>query len=245
MVISELKRNDVTDRINRTGPDIILAIGRDALVKVKSVRDIPVIYLMVLYPRSILSDEENIFGVSMNNSQEQLLNTLTNALPGVKNVGLVYDPAFTGHLVERAREAAGLAGVNLIARKIDHAGEAPMAIRSMEGKIDILWMLPDRTVMKDETVETMFLFSIENKTPVLTFSEKYLDLGALMSIGVDPFDMGRQAGETAQSLLSKKGYEGVKEKDARKEVIIINMKTARKIGITLREEILASARVIE
>jgi putative ABC transport system substrate-binding protein len=245
IVISELERNDVTDRINRIVPDIILAIGMDALIKVKSIREIPIIYLMVLYPQSILAGEENITGVSMNITQERQLIRLSTAMPGIKNVGLVYDPAMTGHIVEGVREAAGLVGVNLIAKAINHAGEGPMAIRSMGDEIDVLWMLPDRTVITDETIETMFLFSIENMTPVLTFSEKYLELGALMSIGVDPFDMGRQAGESAESLLSGNVYEVAGEKDARKEVITVNMNTAEKMGITLSEEILALAGIIE
>ena len=43
--------------------------------------------------------------------------------------------------------------------------------------------------------EFPFLFFLENKIPILTFAEKYVEIGALISIGIDVFDMGRQAGE--------------------------------------------------
>ena len=245
IIISEQERNDVIKKIYEIDPDIIIAIGMDALTRVKSIRDISIIYLMVLDPQSILSGEENITGVSMNIPQERQLTTLAKALPGIKNVGLVYDPTMTGHLVERAREAAARIGLNLIAKEINHPGEAPSAIRSLEGKIDVLWMLPDKTVITDETVEFMLLFSIENMTPVFTFSDKYLESGALMSISVDPFDMGSQAGEMAKGLTSEKGAEGAGEMEARKGVITVNMKTARKLGITIDEKIIAGANIID
>lgn len=245
IIISELKQNDVIKRINRISPDIILAIGMDALTKVKPIKDIPIIYIMVLDPRSILSGEDNITGVSMNIPQERQIFILARILPGIKTIGLVYDPVITGHLVERVRKAAGAAGLNLITKEINRAGEAVSAIHSMGGEIDLLWMLPDRTVITDETLEFMLLFSLENMTPIFTFSEKYLEAGALMSISIDPFDMGSQAGEMANEILSGKEYSSIEEREARKEIISFNSKVARKLGISVDEELLTTVEIIE
>ena len=46
---------DIMRKVHMTNPDIILAIGRDALLKVKCIKDKPVIYMMVHNPQSILS----------------------------------------------------------------------------------------------------------------------------------------------------------------------------------------------
>ncbi|MFZ2948374.1 MAG: ABC transporter substrate binding protein, partial [Desulfuromonadaceae bacterium] len=82
---------------------------------------------------------------------------------------------------------------------------------------DLFWMLPDITVITPETAEAILLFSLENNIPILTFSEKYLERGAMLSIGIDPFDIGRQAGEMAQTLFSS--GESARHVEARKALV--------------------------
>ena len=103
------------------------------------------------------------------------------------------------------------------------------SIQDMKGKIDVFWMLPDLTVITPETIEFMLLFSLENKIPVFAFSEKYVELGAFMSIGVDAFDIGIQAGEMAEKILSGGDLTNARHVDARKAVISINLKGSKEI----------------
>jgi len=245
IVISELERNDVVERINKINPDVIIAIGMDALTKVKTIKDTPIVYLMILNPRSIISGEKNISGVSMHIPHERQLLVLSKVLPHVKRVGLVYDPDQTGYFMERARETAASMGIELIANEVHSSRDAPSSIKDLEGKIDAFWMIPDTTVITPETVEFLLIFSLENKTPILTFSEKYVELGALISICTDPLDMGSQAGEMANRILSEKDYAYVERTDARKEIIYINLKIAKNLGITIDDELLAGARIIK
>jgi len=46
-------------------PELILAIGMDALTEIKEIEDIPIIYMMVLNPQAITFGEKNISGISM------------------------------------------------------------------------------------------------------------------------------------------------------------------------------------
>ena len=245
IVISEPARNDVIERINKIGPNIIIAIGMDALVKVKTIKDIPIVYLMILNPQSILSGEKNISGVTMNIPQERQLLIISKTLPHIRKVGLVYDPAKMGYLVKWAQKTAATIGIELIANEVHSARDVPSSIKDLEGKIDAFWMIPDTTVITPETLEFLLLFSLENKIPILTFSEKYVELGALISIGTDPFDMGSQAGEMANRILSKKDYAHVEEVNAKKEVISINITVARNLGISIDKELIARAEIIE
>jgi putative ABC transport system substrate-binding protein len=54
-----------------------------------------------------------------------------------------------------------------------------------------------------------------------------------MSTGIDPFDMGRQAGEIATKILSGADVSGVRHVGARRLVVSTNLMVARKLGITL------------
>jgi putative ABC transport system substrate-binding protein len=244
LVLSELKETDVVEKIAEIRPDMVLAIGMDALSMVKIIETIPIVYLMVLDPQSAVSAERNITGVSMNIPQKRQLRAFLEALPDLNSIGLLYDPERTGYLAENAREAAREIGINLIAKEVHRSGEVPLLIKDMKGKIDAFWMLPDLTVITPETVEYLLLFSLENTVPILTFAKKYVELGALMSVGMDAFDIGTQAGEMAEKILSGRDVKNIQRVDARKAVISINLKVAGKLGVTIDEKVIRRARII-
>jgi putative ABC transport system substrate-binding protein len=244
LFVPELQGDEVLEKIHEIKPDMILAIGMDGLSKVRGIKDIPVVYLMVLDPQPIVAGKTNITGVSMNVPQEKQLVTLLKALPNVKTVGILYDPDRTGALAKKAREAAGKTGIDLITREVRRSKDVPLLIEDMRGKIDVFWMIPDVTVITRETIEFLLLFSFESNTPILTFAEKYVELGALMSIGIDAFDMGCQAGEMAKKILSGGNIMSIQGVDARKAVISVNLKVARKLGITIDKGIIGKAKII-
>lgn len=232
-VISEMKEKDILSEIRKKNPSIILSIGMDALEKIRDIDDIPVIYLMVPNPKSITQKNTNLTGVRMNIPQEEQVSTFLKALPSSKTIGLLYNQERTGYLAQRAIEACKKAGVSLVAKEIRASRDAPPEIRKMEGQIDAFWMMPDVTVITPESIEYLFLFSMKNRVPILTFSDVYLESGALISIGVDSFDMGAQAGEMAKKILSGIPVTEIPPEDARKEVIAINLKVSDKMGITV------------
>ncbi len=233
IIISELQGVDVAREIKLKRPDMVLAVGVDALSEVRRIKDIPIVYLMVLNPQFALSGEENITGVSMNIPPNRQLRALLQTLPRTKSVGLLYDPKNTGYLVEEAQEAAGEMDIVLTAREIHHARDVATSAMEMKGDIDVFWMLPDVTVMTPETVEFLVLFSLKYRIPLLAPSEKWLDLGAFISTGIDAFDMGAQAGDMANEILSGRKVKNVQQALARKYVVSTNLMIAGKLGIGL------------
>lgn len=242
--VSNLKEKDVLKAIREIRPDMLLAVGRDALLIARRITTIPVVYCMVLNPQSILSGEQNISGVSMNLPPEKQLIELLKVLPAVQNIGLFYDPDRTGFFVEGVRAAAAKINVDLMAKAVHLSRDVPPLLNTMKGKVGVFWMLPDITVITPETVESILLFSLENNVPILTFSEKYLELGAMLSIGIDPFDIGGQAGEMAQKLFSESDRKDVQHVDARKALVSVNLKIAGKLGITIDQKIIGNIKVI-
>jgi putative tryptophan/tyrosine transport system substrate-binding protein len=244
-VISEMKDKDIVTEIRKAKPSLILSVGMDAFEKARGIDDIPVVYVMVPGLPPIPEKGISFTGVIMNISQEEKLSAFMKAVPSIKNIGLVYNQEKTGYLAQRAIDACRKAGINLIAKEIHNSREAPAAIKSMEGQIDGFWMLPDSTVFTSETIEYLFLFSIGNRVPILTFSERYLDSGALISVGVDPFDMGSQAGELAREIISGTPVSTILPVDARKAVISINNKIAEKLGINIDEKLFSGVKFLK
>ncbi|MGA1865145.1 MAG: ABC transporter substrate-binding protein [bacterium] len=238
IVVSDLNESSILRKINKSKPDALLAIGMDALSKIKKNKNMPIIYLMIVNPKSILSEEENITGINMNIPPGKQLAIFKEALPDIKKIGVLFDPNKLGFFVKKAQNEAKKMDFELIVREIDSSKKAPSALISMKEEIDAIWMLPDTTVYSPETVEFLFIFAFDNKIPVFTFSKRFLEMGALISLSTDPFDLGKQGGELANELVPLKKIRNLSAVEARKIIISINPKTAKKLGITISDEIL-------
>ena len=246
VILSNPGAPEVSSFIRSPRPELILTIGMDALMKAKSIKNIPIIYAMVLNPQTVsLGEEErNISGISMNLSAENQVQTIREVLPKVKKIGVLYNPERSRNFVVEVIAAANRQGINLVCEKVESPKEVPALLKGMQNQIDAFWLVPDITVCSAETVEYLLLFFLENQKPVISFSEKYVEFGALMAISIDPFDIGKQAGELAIKMLTNPGGEPQRV-EARKPVIVINKKVAKKLGLIIDARVLARAKVIE
>ena len=231
-VVSEGKENEIGDFIREEQPRLIVAIGADALEQVRQIRTIPIIYLMVLNPSKIVPEAKNVTGVQMTPSPVQQVDLIRKALPNVSKVGVLYDPNNLSKFVRQAADAARPLGLELVTREIRAPREVPGALLRLRGEIDAFWMLPDPSVVSPETMEFFILFSGENRIPLVSFSRKYVDMGALLALDTDPYDMGMQAGEMATRLLQDAGNRSIPRVEAaRKTVKWVNPNVARRLGL--------------
>jgi len=225
-------------------PDLVLAIGMDALQKVKIFSGVPILYLMVLNPSAMIHEERNVTGVSMTISPEKQLAAIHRVLPSARRIGLLYDPKKSASFVKRALNASKEFKIDLLAKEVSNPRFVPTALTSLKGAIDAFWMIPDTTVVTPDTIELLMLYSLENKIPVCTFSIKYLEVGALMSLDINAFEMGRQAGELAVKILSGKRVSEISPVEADTADLVINESVARKLKVPINEDLRGKARFL-
>lgn len=228
-------------RVLRAGPEVIFAIGRDALSNVAGVKGVPVIFSLVLRPEAMVPPESPITGVSITLPVEKQLDALDLVLPGARRIGVVYDPGETGPMLKELKAAASSRGYQVVARAVRSDKEVFAALDSLRDGIDVLWMLPDITVVNFETVKRMMFYSFDHRVPVYAVSGKYVENGALMALGVDAYDMGRQAGEMANRILAGEDAGGIPIEHARKGSLYLNLSTAERLGLEIPAEAIERA----
>lgn len=233
-VLSDLRGADVARTVREARPRLVLAIGRDALARVREIREIPVVYVMVATPETTGATGRNVTGVEMNVPAERYLSFCAKELGG-KRVGVIYDPAKTGAQVREAREAAQRLGITLVLRRADGPREAVRELSTLKGEVDALWLLPDPTVVTRDTIEAFALFSQQNRVPLVAFAARYLQHGAVAAFEVDPADMGRQAGRMARRILDGASPDTVPPEHPAKSHLKVNPTTARNLGLALKE----------
>ncbi|MBL7049213.1 MAG: hypothetical protein ISR96_06855 [Nitrospira sp.] len=242
--LSEVEDIGLDKIISREKPEVVAAIGVDALKKAREIKDIPVIYFMVPNPSRLIAGSSNITGVSMNMSPAKQLVSIKLALPDLMSVGVVYDPERTGPFVAKAARAAEAQGIKLVTRKVSDSREVPFALKSLKGEVEAIWMLPDLTVLRAEILEFMFMYAAENRMPVIAFSEKYVKSGAMMSIDISPSDIGVQAGEMAARVLAGVRVRDLPGLEARKAEITVNYRVATRLNWNINEKEFNTAKTV-
>jgi len=230
LVLSELRGN-IIHKVRRSKPDIIIAVGMTAVKSIMEIEDIPIIHLMAPLPETLLKDRKNIVGIEMFIPHDKQLAAIKETLPHIRTVGIIYSTGQTESFVKNAIRASRSLGITIVAKKVNNAKEFPGVLESMKGNIDVYWMLPDIHLVTPETNEYAFLFSIENNIPVVTFSDKYLEMGALVSLDVDAYNIGRQAWELSDRILICTDISSLDKVYAEKINIELNTKVANIFGV--------------
>lgn len=244
----ERGRKILTEIQTKVKPDLIFAVGTLALqVVAHQVTDVPVIYAMVLNPPNIVgAGAKNITGASINVPVKQPIRLFKQLGPQIRRVGVIFNRANTGYLVRQADAVAREQGLQLITKEIRSPREAIQALDSLQEEgIDVLWILPDQTVLAPEVVQRLLLFSYRRKVPLLGLSKRQAEMGALFSLSfASSEDIGRQAGELANRIVGGKAVAEIPYTTARRVHLTANLKAAQKLGMEIPKSILEMAHTI-
>jgi putative ABC transport system substrate-binding protein len=239
----ELSDSRLFEKIRTAQPDAVFAVGTRTFKKAREIKDVPAIYTMVIPSEAAEPSADNVSGVSMDIDPEAHLSAIVRLFPGIKKIGIISDPEHTGAFVNEAAAVARKRGITLIVKTISSPRQAPALLNELLNKIDLFWMLPDSTFVNSETVDYLMLFSFQNKIPVFSFSNKYVETGAAAALAINPYEMGAQSGELAR--LVSRGEKVPKRLYARNPRLIVNRKVISKIGVRISDEILRNAEHVE
>ena len=152
-----------------------------------------------------------------------------SVLPGLKTVGLLYDPAQSRALAAECEAAAGQAGIALIKAPVAPRQDVAGAARGLLSQVGALWLIPDTTVVSAETFKFLVQASVAQKVPLLGFSEGMAKAGALVTVEAGYAEIGRRAAASAKRLQD--GAAAAPE--APDGSVFLNAKSAELLGVEL------------
>jgi putative tryptophan/tyrosine transport system substrate-binding protein len=236
---------DLSSIVRRLRPDAVLALGLDAVIRLQQIRDIPVFFTMAANLPENVRAGDNVSGVSMIVEPERQIEALKLVLPNIRRAGVIFNAARSRNFIDRLIQAGRRHHVEIIATPAKSPQDVLHLLSELKGRADVIVMLPDLTLMTQETVNAMLLFSFNHSIPLVSFSEKFAGMGALAAIAIIPRDLGRQTGEMVREYLRDRIAYKNRRSYARKNEIFINWTVARKLGINLRDELLKKSIKVE
>jgi putative tryptophan/tyrosine transport system substrate-binding protein len=236
----------MAQEIGETKPRLVLAIGLVAAKLAKEyLKDIRTLYIMVSNPKKHDLVGNNIAGITLNIPVDAQFKAYKALVPGLRTIGVVYDANNSAELIREANAVAKKLGVELVAVSVHSQKEVPEALRGMLGKVDAVWMVPDETVVTTDSFKYFLLTTLENGVPFFAASDIFVEAGALAALTPDYTDVGRQGCQLAMGFTD--GQLTLAEAGARpprKVNLSLNLKTARKIGLTIPTPVIESAKLV-
>lgn len=231
--------------------DMILAIATPTAQAAAQVnKDIPIIINAVTDPvaanliQSWESSGNNVTGISDAAPNKQQVELIPLFLPEVKSIGVIYNAGEVNSVVqiEIARETSKELGLNLIEVTVSNSSEVLMAAQSLVGRVEAIYIVTDNTVVS--ALESVIKVCNQEKIVLIVADPSSVDKGALASYGIDYFSLGKKSGEIAIQIIN-----GAKPSDIPIQTItdpkelqfVVNLDTAKTIGLSVSEEIIKAA----
>lgn len=211
---------------------LVVTIGDQALDFVRDLQQTPVLYLLAPTAGKLPA---NFTGIDLRILPSRQLEAMSRLMPKVRSIGALYNPAQNGQWVQEALLDQVSAVETLLFKKVSSPVLIPEALKSLEHTIDAYWLLPDELLTNPQTMKYLRNFSITNRIPIISFSGKYLKVGAAVAITFDMADMGSQAAEMSARILAGTRLDDIPVETPRRHRVIANTQVLRRMGVEINE----------
>jgi putative tryptophan/tyrosine transport system substrate-binding protein len=236
--------------------DVILTWGTDAVLAAKqATTTIPIVMGTVADPlgsgvvTNLARPGGNITGCSSRAAELQAkrLQLLKDVVPGLSRVAILFNP--TNHrmplALQSARQGAQMLHVTLAVYEVHDTTTLDAAFVMLTKDRPDAFMVPVDTFLVSQR-SRITQFAIENKLPSIYSFREYLEAGGLIAYMPNYHDLFRRAANYVDKILKGTKPGELPIEQPTKFHLLINLKTARALGLTVSPRLLARAdEVIE
>ena len=234
---------DLAAELVRLQPDVIFAVGTPAAKAAKNATEtIPIVFTRSSDPigyglvPSLARPGGNLTGLSIlfRELQGKRLELLLIAVPGVKRVGVLWDPTFplAGPLFEEMKGAARSLNVELVSAEVRSPDDFEPAFRTMlEERASALIVAVG--IIFSEHRQRLLDLTAKARLPSMFGIREYVEAGGLMSYGPSNPETYRRAAAYVDKILKGAKPADLPVEQPTKFELVINLKTAKALGLEL------------
>lgn len=240
--------NQVAGQFVTGKKDLIFAIATPTAQAVANVtKDIPIVFTSVTDPvdaglaDTLDSSGINITGTTDKVNIDEQLELFKKIVPDAKNMGVIYttSEANSTNQVKELKEAAPKHGLEIKEIGVANINEINQNLSNAAGSIDCLYVPTDNNVAASYSL--VGSICIKNNIPAISAEPALVDVGGLVSKGIDYYELGKMSGYKAAEILDGKKPSDIPIEPMKELKITINTDVAEKLGIKVPDDILESA----
>jgi putative ABC transport system substrate-binding protein len=180
--------------------------------------------------------------IIMSETMAKSLELLKATIPGLTRVAVIWDPATPSHVpgVKALEAVVGTLGLRLQALAVRGATEFDTAfsaiVRERAGAVLVL-----STPLFMGEAKQLAELALTHKVPTMFGPREHVEAGGLLSYGPDRADLYRRAAAYVDKILKGANPANLPVQQATKFELVINLKTAKALGLTIPQAVLLRA----
>jgi putative tryptophan/tyrosine transport system substrate-binding protein len=247
---------ELAAQLVRLKPDVIVAPTTPASVAAKqATTTIPIVFAAVADAvgagliANLARPGGNVTGLTSVSAElgGKRLALLKVVVPNASRVAVLYNPSDRSNvlILKELQDAAPALGLTLVPLEVRAPGEFDGAFVAMKReRADALFGAPG--VLTYEHRKTVVALAADSGIPTMWGHRQFVDAGGLMSYAVNWYDQLRRAASYVDQILKGAKPGDLPVQQPTKFEFIINLKTAKALGLTLPPTLVALAdEVIE
>jgi ABC-type uncharacterized transport system substrate-binding protein len=174
------------------------------------------------------------------------LELLREVVPGLSRVAFLWNPDLRGAVLDynQTEGAAGPLGLQLQSAEVVRAEEFDRVFSAVtKGRAQAL-IVPGANPLAFANRDRIASFAQRNRLPSMYGQREFVDAGGLMSYGPSAPDLFRRAATYVDKILKGTKPADLPVERPRKFELVINLKTAKQIDLTIPPNVLARADTI-
>ncbi len=235
--------------------DLIVAFGNPAVGAAKAATsEIPIVMIHVSDPvahgfvKTLARPGGNLTGfVFFSVSPAKHVELFKEMVPGLRRVLVLVDPGdpATPSQLREIRKAAEILRVTLTEREATDQADVEHVFRSIKhGDID--GVVPASNTLHIKFTALLIRLASDRRVPLATYRKESVEQGALFSYAPDTAAVGRQAATVVDKILKGTSPSVLPVEQPTRYELVINLKTAKALGLTIPRSVLARAdQIIE
>jgi ABC-type uncharacterized transport system substrate-binding protein len=245
---------EIAAEFSRLKVDIIVTVGTAVLAAKQATSDIPIVFALAADPvgsglvASLAQPGGNVTGLSLQQTDAggKRLELLREVVPGLRRLALMGNVSYRGSMLEMSevQETAHTLGLEVTRSEIRRAEDIAAAVEALKGRADALYVVGDSLV--DANRIRINTLALGARLPTMHIFKEHVEAGGLISYGPNVSDMFRRAADYVDKILRGAKPAALPVEQPTKFDLIINLTTAKVLGLTIPESFLLRAdEVIE
>ncbi len=232
-------------KIRASPARLVVAIGLKAALAAKlEILDIPIISCMVLTPAKYDLPGSNMTSVGLRIPIDHQFDLIQELIPQGKRVGILFDPTKTDQTIQQAKALAKKHNLQFLSSPVSSPQEVPDTLRALLPNIDLLWLIPDSTVLTEDSLEFLLSTTLEARIPVFGFSSGLVRSGAFAGLYINYAKVGTQVAKLANVIINGGEIPQGKALPPEHVSLAINKQIAEYLGITIPQRLLKNAEEV-
>ncbi len=244
---------NISQRFVSAKMDLICAIATPAAqTVVNATKEIPIVgtaitdYVGAKLAASNEAPKGNVTGTSDMNPVKEQIDLLLKLCPNTKTIGTIYCSSEVNSEVQvkAMKEYAESKGLKVEVATISTVNDIQQAAQSLVGQVDVFYEPTDNIIAS--AMPTLAAITDPAKKPIICGEPNMVKAGGFATYGIDYYKLGVQTGYMAADILDGKSKPATMPIEMAKDLkVTINKKSAAALGITIPEDVLKDADVVE